>query len=45
MTVQWCKDADSHGRGLKSFLGTPEGTLLGILNESAVHTTTITGTP
>lgn len=45
ITVQCSNDADSQGRGLKSLLGTPDGTLLGTLKDSTVHRTTIKGTP
>lgn len=45
ITVQWCKDVDSQARGEVSLLGTPEGTLLGTVNDRAVHTTTMKGTP
>ncbi|KAF4357365.1 hypothetical protein F8388_023544 [Cannabis sativa] len=41
----WRRDVESHGRGLWSLLGTPEGTLLGILKDKAVHTNTMEGTP
>ena len=45
ITVQCSKDTDSQGRGLKSLLGTADGNLLGTLKDSAVHSTTIKGTP
>lgn len=44
-TVQWYNDADSHGRGQTSLLGTPEGTFPGTPKDIAVHNTTIRGTP
>lgn len=45
ITVQWYMESDSQGRGLKSLLGTPEGTLLGMLKDRADQTTTMNGTP
>ena len=45
MTVQCPKEAESHGRGLESLLGTPEGSVDGVLKDNAVQTTTIRGTP
>jgi len=45
ITVQWCRDVESQTRGEVSLLGTPEGTVLGTMNDSAVHTTTMKGTP
>lgn len=45
ITVQCCKDEDSQARGAMSLLGTPEGTLSATVNERAVHTTTMKGTP
>lgn len=45
MTVQWYRDPGSQGRGLKSLLGTPDGTLPGRANDIAVHSKTINGTP
>jgi hypothetical protein len=45
MTVQCDKEGESHGKGLKSLLGTPEGSFDGVLKDNAVQTTTIKGTP
>lgn len=45
ITVQCCNDVDPHGRGLTSLLGTPEGTVLGTLNDDNDHNNTIKGTP
>lgn len=44
-TVQWEREADSHGRGLLSRLGTPEGIFPGTAYDRAVHMSTIRGTP
>jgi hypothetical protein len=45
ITAQWCKDVDSQARGAISLLGISEGILLGTENDTAVHTTTMKGTP
>lgn len=44
-TVQCCNELASHGRGLNIRLGTLAGTFFGTEYESAVHTSTISGTP
>lgn len=44
-TVQCCKDLVSHGSGLYSLRGTPDGMLPGTAYDIAAHTRTIRGTP
>ena len=45
ITVQFEYAPGDHGFGLKSRLGIPRGTLLTGIYDTAVHTSTMSGTP